>query len=80
MKLFSFKTKEQMVDNYREMDVYVCASATEGHNNPLMEAGAMGRVLISTKTGSAPEYIEDGDNGFLVNRDAASFQKAIALI
>ena len=71
------KSKEQMVEYYRQMDVYVCASATEGHNNPLMEAGAMARVLISTKTGSAPEYIEDGINGFLVERDSEAFKKAI---
>lgn len=70
------KTKEQMVDFYQGLDVYLCASVTEGHNNPLMEASAMGRPLISTDTGSAQEYI-DGSNGWIVERSTDAFEEKL---
>jgi glycosyltransferase involved in cell wall biosynthesis len=34
----------------------------------LLEAGASRRVVVATRTGSTPEFIVDGENGFLVDR------------
>jgi glycosyltransferase involved in cell wall biosynthesis len=44
-------------------------SKSEGLNNGVLEAGAIGLPIISTRSGAAEEIIKDGENGFLVNRD-----------
>jgi glycosyltransferase involved in cell wall biosynthesis len=48
-------------------DLYILNSFTEGFSNSLMEAMYSGVVALSTITGAAPEIIQDGDNGFLVD-------------
>jgi hypothetical protein len=58
----------EMPGFYRGLDVYVCASRSEGTPTPALEAAACGCVLVSTKVGTMPELIEDGVNGFLVER------------
>ena len=70
-------SKEQMPEFYNNADVHVCMSKTEGLNNPIMEAGAMGLPVISTRCGAAEEMIEDGVNGFLINRDVDSLKEAL---
>jgi glycosyltransferase involved in cell wall biosynthesis len=35
----------------------------------LLEAGVAGRVVIGTRTGSTPEFIQDGINGYLVDKE-----------
>lgn len=69
--------KNQMPDFYKQMDVHVCMSKSEGLNNPLMEASAMGVPVIATKTGAAEELIEDGYNGFLIDRNKESLIAAL---
>ena len=64
--------KEGMPNFYKELDVYVCMSATEGLNNGILEAGAMGLPIISTDSGAAKEVINDGENGFIIERKADS--------
>jgi glycosyltransferase involved in cell wall biosynthesis len=65
-------SKERMPAYYSGLDVYCVMSATEGLNNTILEAGAMGIPVVTTRAGAAPEIIEDGVNGILVerNRDA----------
>jgi len=70
-------TKEQMPELYNKADVHVCFSKSEGQNNPIMEAGAMGVPCISTRVGAAEEMIEDGVSGLLVNRDIESLKIAL---
>ena len=47
-------------------DVLVLPSYREGFPNVLLEAGAMGRVCISTNVSGANEIIDDGITGFIV--------------
>lgn len=70
-------TKEQMPAYYNSVDIHVCFSASEGLNNPILEAGAMGVPVISTRCGASEEIIEDGVNGILVNRDTESLKTAL---
>jgi len=70
-------SKDQMPNFYKQMDVHVCMSKSEGLNNPLMEASAMGVPVIATKTGAAEELIEDGYNGFLIDRNKESLIAAL---
>lgn len=48
------------------IDIYVCASDTEGFSNVLLEALACGKPLIATDVGGNPEIVAHGENGFLV--------------
>jgi glycosyltransferase involved in cell wall biosynthesis len=65
-----WRDQDEMLDFYRSIDVYVCASRTEGTPNPCLEAAACGLPVVTTRVGNMPEFIRDGENGFLVERDA----------
>jgi len=65
-----WRTAAEMVDFYHSIDVYVCASRSEGTPNPCLEAAACGLPVITTPVGNMPELIRDGVNGFLVRREA----------
>lgn len=60
---------EEMREFYRSLDVYVCASRTEGTPNPCLEAAACGVPLLTTCVGNMPELVRHGINGFFVERD-----------
>jgi glycosyltransferase involved in cell wall biosynthesis len=51
----------------RRMDVFVIPSLSEGCPNVLLEAMAVGRPIVATKTGAIPEMIRDGESGILVD-------------
>ncbi len=50
----------------RLYDILVLPSDTEAFPNILMEAGATGKSVVSTKVGGAGEIVDDGVNGYLV--------------
>jgi glycosyltransferase involved in cell wall biosynthesis len=52
--------------------LFCLLSANEGISNALVEAMAAGVPVLSTDAGGAGEFIIDGENGFLVNRDVDS--------
>jgi hypothetical protein len=58
-----------MLEFYQSLDVYLCASRTEGTPNPCLEAAACGIPLVTTRVGNMPELVQDGVSGFLVERD-----------
>jgi len=53
---------EEMLDWYRSLDLYVCASSAEGTPNPILEAAACGIPFVSTSVGVVPE-IHDQTGG-----------------
>ena len=53
-------------------DVLVLPSAYEANALVVLEALACGLPVVSTRVGFAPDIVVDGENGFLVERDAAS--------
>ena len=62
----------------RAADVFVMPSRAEGFSHALIEALEHGRPCVATRTGIAPEVIEDGRNGILVERnDAPSLARAL---
>jgi glycosyltransferase involved in cell wall biosynthesis len=73
-----WRTPEEMLAFYRSLDVYVCASRSEGTPNPCLEAAACGVPVITTRVGNMPELIRDGENGFFVERDVASVAEKLA--
>jgi glycosyltransferase involved in cell wall biosynthesis len=67
----TWRNQEEMLEFYRSLDVYVCASRTEGTPNPCLEAAACGLPVVTTRVGNMPELIRDGENGLFIERDAA---------
>jgi UDP-glucose:(heptosyl)LPS alpha-1,3-glucosyltransferase len=51
-------------------DMFVLPSAYEANALVVLEALASGLPVVTTRIGYAPEIVVDGDNGYLVDRDA----------
>src|SRR5581483_2975128 len=62
---------------YRHVSAYACASIGEGTPNPLLEAAACGRPVISTDVGLVPEVLRPGETGLIVQRDVQALAEAI---
>ena len=75
-----WRTLDEMRDFYHSIDVYVCASRSEGTPNPALEASASGLPVITTRVGNMPELIRDGENGFLVERNVESIAQKLRLL
>lgn len=71
------RNQDQMAAWYQSGTIYVCASQSEGTPNPALEAASCGAVVVSTRVGNMPELIEDGVNGFLVERDQNAIHDAV---
>ncbi len=62
---------------YQDVSVQLIGSVLEGTPNPLLEALAMGRPVITTDVGLAREVIVEGETGFIVARNEEAFGKRI---
>ncbi len=71
---------EEMREFYRSLDLYVCASSSEGTPNPCLEAAACGVPLLTTRVGNMPELVVHGVNGFFVDRDIEDFAQKLCLL
>jgi hypothetical protein len=72
-----WRTQEEMVAFYQGLDALVCASRTEGGPHPLLEASACQVPVISTLVGLAPELIDHGKNGLLIDRTVEAIRDAV---
>ena len=71
---------EEMPSFYSTLSAYVCASASEGFSLSVLEAASCGVPIISTKITGCIELIEDGYNGFLVDRTIQSIADKISVL
>jgi glycosyltransferase involved in cell wall biosynthesis len=55
----------------RETRVVALTSEREGLPNAILEAMAMGRLVVATEVGGIPELVRHGREGFLVSEDPA---------
>jgi colanic acid/amylovoran biosynthesis glycosyltransferase len=58
-------SREKLPQFYAEANVVVLTSHSEGIPVTLMEAMAMGRVVLAPRITGIPELVRDGQNGFL---------------
>lgn len=70
-------TPENMRDFYQDLHVLAVASDFDGTPNPALEAAACGVAVVSNRIGNMPEFIRDGVNGRLVERNAESLAAAL---
>lgn len=61
-----FVPHERMPDCYREADIYVSMSISDGDHVSLMETMACGLFPVVSDIPANREWVEDGKNGFLV--------------
>ena len=73
-------TLDEMPAWYAGIDVYVCASLSEGSNNALLEAAASGCAIVTTDNGTVPEYLRTGENAFIVAREPEAFLRAVTTL
>jgi glycosyltransferase involved in cell wall biosynthesis len=76
----TYVPQDEMPGFYGSIDVYVCASSSEGFSLSVLEAAACGRPIVSTRVGGSEELIEDGVNGFLVDRDVEAIRGKLELL
>jgi phenylacetate-coenzyme A ligase PaaK-like adenylate-forming protein/2-polyprenyl-3-methyl-5-hydroxy-6-metoxy-1,4-benzoquinol methylase/glycosyltransferase involved in cell wall biosynthesis len=75
-----WRNRDEMLEFYRSLDVYICASAAEGTPNPCLEAAACGVPLLTTRVGNMPELIEDGKNGLFIERDINDIKNKLIVL
>ncbi|GAB3380212.1 glycosyltransferase family 4 protein [Lysobacter fragariae] len=75
-----WRNRDEMLAFYRDIDVYVCASRSEGTPNPCLEAAACGVPVVTTKVGNMPELIVDGENGCFFDGTAHGLAEKLALL
>ena len=66
-----FPSKTELAGLYREASAFVLASDEEGFGVTVIEAMASGIPPVSTRSGGPDDIINDGVDGFLVDRDDA---------
>ena len=65
----NYVPRDRMPEFFNNTDVYVCASRSEGFSLAVLEAAACGRPVVTTRVGGCEELVQDGHNGFFVERD-----------
>jgi len=56
-------------DIYASSDLYLFGSRVEGFGLPVLEAMACGCPVVATRAGCAPDFIEPGKSGYVVDVD-----------
>lgn len=77
----NFLPHDQMPDFYRSLDIYVCASLSEGTPNPVLEAMACGIPILSTCVGVVPDAFGPKQSEFIVeDRKGLEFKEKLKLL
>jgi glycosyltransferase involved in cell wall biosynthesis len=63
------RTRAELARAYHALDVYLVASRQEGGPKAVLESLAAGVPLVTTRVGQAPDLVDDGRDGWLVDVD-----------
>lgn len=78
VKFLGALESEELKKKMAEWDIYVHSSLFESFGLAIVEAMAMGLPIVATNVGGIPELVEDGVNGFLVDKkNSHELSKAI---
>lgn len=72
--------REDMPKLYNQIDLYICASTSEGFSQSVLEASSCGRGVISTRVGGCEDLITEGHNGFFIERDLPAIKRLVSLL
>ncbi|MGB8427382.1 MAG: glycosyltransferase [Desulfobacterales bacterium] len=75
-----WRNQVQMREFYNSLDLYICASRSEGTPNPCLEAAACGIPVLTTPVGNMPEFIENGINGLFIKRNVDDIAEKLMLM
>jgi glycosyltransferase involved in cell wall biosynthesis len=71
--------RKNLVELYRQADVFVTATTWEGMPNTVLEGMACGLPVVGTRAAGLAELVREGVNGYLVDiNDAATMADRIA--
>ena len=59
--------EHKMREFYNSADAYIVASTMDGTPNTALEAASCGKPILSNAIGNMPEFIRQGENGWLVD-------------
>jgi len=65
VKVLGFLPRDKVIREMRASDILVHSSTSEGLPNVLLEAMAMGLLVVTTPVGAIGDVISNGENGFL---------------
>lgn len=66
-----YLTKEEWIQKSAEFDIFINTSNIDNTPVSVLEAMAVGLPVVSTNVGGVPYFIEDGMNGYLVEKNNA---------
>ena len=58
--------RDEIAGYFAACDIFILASRGEAAGNVILEAMAAGRPVVTTDSGGPPEYVQDGQTGFVV--------------
>jgi len=64
-----FLKRQDVIELYKKSNVAIVASNSETFGQSIVEPFVLGRCILSTRVGIAPEIIKDGENGFLFSTE-----------
>jgi len=73
-----WRNEQEMVEYYQhEIDIYADLSESAGRQNGLLEAASCGKAVIANNVGITAQLIQNGYNGYIVNRDLKDVTTAL---
>ena len=70
-----FISHDNMVNYYKDIDLYICASINEGTPNPVLEAMACGVPVISTDVGIVPQVLGEKQKDYILEQRSKEILK-----
>lgn len=81
VKLLGYVSGETRYNTYRDADMYLFPSYSEGMPNSVLEAMGMGLPVITSKVGGLVDFFENGKMGYMIDDwNPEKYAKAISLL